>query len=64
MPIPAEIIQIQGKLGIKGVSRARARVLDGRDKGKIVVRNVVGPLTVGDVIMIKEAELDSEAVFR
>jgi len=64
MPVPAEVIQIQGKLGIKGVSRVRARVLDGREKGRIIVRNVVGPLTKGDVIMIKEAELDSEAVFR
>lgn len=62
--IPAEIIQIQGKLGIKGVSRVRARVLDGRDKGKVIVRNVVGPLMVGDIIMIKGAELDTEGVFR
>lgn len=62
--IPAEVIQIQGKLGIKGVSRIRARVMDGKDKGKVIVRNVVGPLTIGDIIMIKGAELDTEGVFR
>lgn len=64
MPIPAEIIQVQGKLGIKGVCRVRARVLDGRDKSKIIVRNVVGPVMKGDIILIKGTELDSEAVFR
>jgi small subunit ribosomal protein S28e len=62
--IPAEIIQIQGTLGIKGVSRVRAKVLDGRDKNKIIVRNVIGPVMKGDVILIKGTELDAEAVFR
>ncbi len=61
MPVAAEIINISGKLGIKGVSRIRCKVLEGRDKDKIVTRNVVGPVRVGDVILLKETAMDSEA---
>ena len=61
--VPAEIIQIMGRLGIKGVSRVRARVLDGRDRGKILTRNVIGPVQNGDVILLKETAMDSVAGF-
>ena len=55
---------MSGKLGIKGVSRVRARVLDGRDKNKIITRNVSGPIKPGDVILLKETGIDSESAFR
>lgn len=64
MPISAEVVQVSGKLGIKGVSRVRARVLDGRDKNKIITRNVSGPIKPGDVILLKETGIDSESAFR
>ena len=57
----AEVIQIRGKMGIKGVSRVRCKIIDGRDREKIVTRNAVGPIRVGDVIMLKETAMDSEA---
>ncbi|MBI4019918.1 MAG: 30S ribosomal protein S28e [Candidatus Aenigmarchaeota archaeon] len=60
MATPAEVLQILGKLGIKGVSRVRCRVMDGKDKDKILTRNVVGPVKRGDVILLKETEMDSE----
>ncbi len=64
MSVPAEVIQIQGRLGIKGVSRVRCRILDGPDKNKVVVRNVVGPIHIGDIILIKETGIDTEASLR
>ena len=59
--VPAEVVQIMGRLGIKGVSRVRCRVTEGDDKGKILTRNVVGPVKKGDVIILKETTMDSVA---
>jgi small subunit ribosomal protein S28e len=55
----AEVIQVMERLGVKGVSRVRVKVMDGRDKGKILTRNVVGPIKRGDVILLKDTTMDS-----
>ncbi len=59
--VSAEVIQVMGRIGVKGVSRIRCRVLDGYDKGKILTRNAVGPMRKGDVLVIKETSMDSVA---
>jgi small subunit ribosomal protein S28e len=57
----AEVIQVMGRLGVKGVSRVRCRALDGDDKGKILTRNIMGPVRKGDIIVLKETAMDSVA---
>ena len=61
MPVSAEVMSVMGRMGVKGVSRVRARVLDGDDKDKLVTRNVVGPIRAGDIILLKDTSLDSVA---
>ncbi|MCK4968001.1 MAG: 30S ribosomal protein S28e [Candidatus Aenigmarchaeota archaeon] len=59
MPIPAKVIALMGKTGAKGVSRVRCKILDDFNRDKVIVRNVMGPVKLGDILMIHKADMET-----
>ncbi|MFC2175332.1 30S ribosomal protein S28e [archaeon] len=60
---PAQVMEVVARTGVYGeIHQVMAKVLDGRDKGRVMRRNVKGPIKVGDVLILMDTKTEAKPI--
>ncbi|MEM3227327.1 MAG: hypothetical protein QXR58_00100 [Candidatus Micrarchaeaceae archaeon] len=63
--IAAEIVEVnrKGKTGMYGeIYTVMCNVLEGRDKGRVIKRNILGPVKVGDIVRLVDTSREAKQI--
>ena len=59
----AEVIEVVGKTGMHGEAmQVKCRIQEGSNKGRIITRNVLGPIRDGDILQLRETQRDADSI--
>ena len=59
----AEVIEVVGKTGMHGEAmQVKCRIQGGSNQGRIITRNVLGPVREGDILQLRETQRDADSI--
>lgn len=62
-PVNALVEQFLGRTGARGeITQVKAKILDGPNKGRSMRRNVKGTIRIGDLLTLRETEIEARRI--